>query len=70
MAKRTRRTQTEAQKNASARNFEIFLLNGMIANLHNIHYAHRTDAQETKKLLGLALDILADLRSAIKEYRS
>ena len=69
MTKRTRRRQTEAQKNASARNFEIFILTGMIANLHNIRYAHRTD-EEMKKLLGLALDILADLRSAIREYRS
>ena len=70
MVKRTRRRQTEAQKNASARNFEIFILTGMIANLHNIRYAHRTDDEEMKKLLGLALDILADLRSAIREYRS
>ena len=70
MVKRTRRRQTEAQKNATARNFEIFLLNGMIANLHNIRYAHRTDAEEMKKLLGLALDVLANLRSALREYRS
>ena len=69
MTKRTRRRQTEAQKNASARNFELFILTGMIANLHNIRYAHRTD-EEMKKLLGLALDILANLRSALREYRS
>ena len=69
MTKRTRRRQTEAQKNASARNFEIFILTGMIANLHNIRYAHRTD-EEMKKLLGLALDVLANLRSALREYRS
>ena len=49
MTKRTRHKQTEAQKNASARNFEIYLLSGMIANLHNIRYAHRTD-EEMKKL--------------------
>ena len=68
MTKRTRHKQTEAQKNASARNFEIYLLSGMIANLHNIRYAHREDTEEMKKLFGLALDALADLRSAIREY--
>lgn len=58
---------TKSQKKARMQNFEQYLLSGMVANLHNIRYYRRQSDEVVLRQIGLAVDVLNDLRTMLKE---
>ena len=58
------------RETAQMRNFQQYILAGMIANLHNMYYNNsRTDVtgDPTLRQIGLCVDCLSDLRVMLKE---
>lgn len=59
---------TKRSHRACMRNFEQYLLKGMIANLHNFYYNRRNGSPDVLARIGLAVDTLINLSELLKEH--
>jgi hypothetical protein len=52
---------------AYMRNFNQYILAGMIANLHNVNYMERKTDERVSRIIGVAIDAIDELRTILKE---
>lgn len=63
-----RRTRKPSKREiATMRNFHQYVLAGMLANLHRIHYLERQTSDRIARQLGVAIDAIDELRTILKE---